>query len=110
MNICELCSKEHYGEYGSGRFCCSKCARAFSTKAKRNTEKRKYEYQGTIKNYIPDFIVQGEFVEIKGYKSDQWEAKLKSNPDIKILYGKDLKEVFEYVNKVYGKDFIRLYE
>ena len=77
---------------------------------KRNTEKRKYEYQGTIKNYIPDFIVQGEFVEIKGYKSDQWEAKLKSNPDIKILYGKDLKEVFEYVNKVYGKDFIRLYE
>ena len=35
MNICELCSKEHYGEYGSGRFCCSKCARAFSTKAKR---------------------------------------------------------------------------
>ena len=77
---------------------------------KRNTEKRKYEYQGTIKNYIPDFIVQGEFVEIKGYKSDQWEAKLKSNPDIKILYGKDLKEVFEYVNKIYGKDFIRLYE
>ena len=77
---------------------------------KRNTEKRKYEYQGTIKNYIPDFIVQGEFVEIKGYKSDQWEAKLKSNPDIIILYGKDLKEVFEYVNKVYGKDFIRLYE
>ena len=77
---------------------------------KRNTEQRKYEYQGTIKNYIPDFIVQGEFVEIKGYKSDQWEAKLKSNPDIKILYGKDLKEVFEYVNKIYGKDFIRLYE
>lgn len=77
---------------------------------KRNTEKRKYEWQGTIKNYIPDFIVQGELLEIKGYKSDQWEAKLASNPDIKVLYSNDLVEVFEYVNKVYGKDFIKLYE
>ena len=30
--ICENCGKEHDGAYGSGRFCCSKCARSFSTK------------------------------------------------------------------------------
>lgn len=77
---------------------------------KRNTEKRQYEWQGITKNYIPDFIVNGDVVEIKGYKSEQWEAKLKANPDIKVLYSNDLKEVFEYVNKVYGKDFIELYE
>ena len=33
--ICENCGKEHDGFYGSGRFCSSKCARGFSTKAKR---------------------------------------------------------------------------
>lgn len=32
---CEYCGKEHDGSYGSGRFCCVKCARGFSTKAKR---------------------------------------------------------------------------
>jgi len=33
--ICEYCNKDHDGFYGSGRFCNSKCARGFSTKAKR---------------------------------------------------------------------------
>ncbi len=32
---CENCGNEHDGSYGSGRFCSSKCARGFSTKAKR---------------------------------------------------------------------------
>jgi hypothetical protein len=32
---CECCSKEHDKSYGSGRFCDSRCARAFSTKQKR---------------------------------------------------------------------------
>lgn len=36
MSNCENCENEHDGEYGSGRFCSSKCARGFSTKAKRN--------------------------------------------------------------------------
>jgi very-short-patch-repair endonuclease len=34
--ICENCKTEHNGEYGSGRFCSSKCARGFSTKEKRS--------------------------------------------------------------------------
>lgn len=32
---CENCDQPHDGVYGSGRFCCRKCARAFSTKNKR---------------------------------------------------------------------------
>lgn len=35
MKKCENCKNEHDGSYGSGRFCTSKCARGFSTKAKR---------------------------------------------------------------------------
>lgn len=33
--ICENCEKEYLIIYGSGRFCCEKCARSFSTKNKR---------------------------------------------------------------------------
>lgn len=33
--ICENCKNEYNVVYGSGRFCCVKCARGFSTKIKR---------------------------------------------------------------------------
>jgi 5-methylcytosine-specific restriction endonuclease McrA len=33
--ICENCSNEITEIYGSGRFCCASCARAYSTKQKR---------------------------------------------------------------------------
>ena len=33
--VCECCGEEHNGSYGSGRFCCKKCARSFATKNKR---------------------------------------------------------------------------
>lgn len=77
---------------------------------KRNTEWRQYEWEGQIKNYIPDFIVNGALQEIKGYDSRQWRAKIAANPDVKVFFEKDLKEVFKYVRNKYGKDYIRLYE
>jgi len=45
---CELCNQEHDGSYGSGRFCCAKCARSFSTKNKRKEINQKVS--NTIKN------------------------------------------------------------
>ncbi|MNB84573.1 hypothetical protein D3C81_804320 [compost metagenome] len=36
MKKCENCGLNHSGDFGSGRFCCLKCARAFSTKNKRS--------------------------------------------------------------------------
>lgn len=41
MKTCENCELEHEGSYGSGRFCSSKCARGFSTKAKRKEINKK---------------------------------------------------------------------
>lgn len=32
MKICEYCGKEHEGSYGSGRFCCARCARKFANR------------------------------------------------------------------------------
>lgn len=36
LKKCENCDNDHNGDYGSGRFCSSKCPRGFSTKAKRS--------------------------------------------------------------------------
>lgn len=76
---------------------------------KRNTDRRKYIWNGVTKNYMPDFIVGGKVVEIKGYKTDQWIAKLDANPDIEVLYEEDLQPILKYVILTYGKDFIKLY-
>jgi len=76
----------------------------------RNTMPRHYIWNGVNKKYFPDFIVQGILTEIKGYKTDQWKAKLKYNPDVRALYKEDLIDVFEYVENKYGKNFIELYE
>jgi hypothetical protein len=77
---------------------------------KRNIEKRQYIWNGEIKTYIPDFVVNGDLIEIKGYKTKQWLAKLAANPDVTVLYEKDLGHVFDYVKNKYGSDFIALYE
>jgi len=77
---------------------------------RRNTEKRKYEYNGVVKNYIPDFIVNGVITEIKGYKTAQWLAKLSANPDVSVLYKTDLQPIFAYVKAKYGADYINMYE
>jgi hypothetical protein len=77
---------------------------------KRNTTKRQYVWQGITKNYIPDFIVEGVVTEIKGYKTEEWLAKLEANSDVSVLYKEDLAPVFEYVKIKYGKNFISLYE
>lgn len=51
--ICENCGSEHNGSYGSGRFCSSKCARCFSTKANRAEINEKVSKALRGENYIP---------------------------------------------------------
>jgi len=77
---------------------------------KRNIEKRQYVWNDKVKNYIPDFIVQGNLIEVKGFKTEQWMAKLEANPDVRVLYEKDLEPILEYVKNKYGKHFTNLYE
>lgn len=83
-----------------------------------------YEFDGKIRFYIPDFIVEGQYIEIKGdqfFKEDgtmrnpfnsdddaRYEAKhqcmLKNN--VKILTTKDYMAYIDYVNAKYGEDFL----
>jgi hypothetical protein len=81
-------------------------------KIKRNTKKFSYEFKDKKYNYIPDFIVRGIYIEIKGYKTKRFDAKQEWFPkDLKyqVLYKDDMQIYLDYVVKKYGKDFIKLY-
>ena len=78
-------------------------------KIERNTQKYQYHWNGELKNYIPDFIVEGIITEIKGYKTKQWMAKLEANPNIKVLYEEEMLPILNYVKSKYGLNFINLY-
>jgi hypothetical protein len=74
--------------------------------------KEKFEYIVNKEKhyYLPDFKKNGIYYEIKGYKTLLDDIKWRSVKNLKILYKKDLKEIFEYVKIKYGKNWINLYE
>ena len=74
-----------------------------------------YTYLGTDNlehKYYPDFIVNDEIVEIKGYITESWKMKLPivERENIKVLYKDDMKDILEYVINTYGEDFYKLYD
>lgn len=71
----------------------------------RCQEHRNYIFNNEEHVYIPDFVTDDGIIEIKGYKSKQWNAKIEQNPDIKVLYYKDVKMYLDYVISKYGNKF-----
>lgn len=126
--LSESAKKRKLGGYikGSGRgkkgwykgfFCDSSWELAFviyclehSIQIERNTKRRTYLHNGIKKNYIPDFIVNNELIEIKGYINEEWLNKHKFNKDVKVLYKNDIIHILDYVKKKYGNNFTNLYE
>lgn len=93
----------------------------------------KYEYNGNVHEYNPDFKINGEYFELKGdqffknhditkeminpydksHKSDRlYEAKhqcmIKNN--VKILTSIDMKPILKYVKDKYGKDYLKQFK
>lgn len=80
-------------------------------KFKRNTEGFEYEYEGKIRRYYPDFIIDEIYYEIKGYTTKQFEAKIKQfSYKLEILDKHKIKPYIEYTKEKYGINFISLYE
>lgn len=71
----------------------------------RCKEKRTYTYKNEIHTYLPDFITNEGIIEIKGYVTNESLEKSKQNPDVIVLYEKDMKKYLEYVIDKYGKEF-----
>jgi hypothetical protein len=78
----------------------------------RNKEGFNYVYFGINHTYYPDFILPDKsYVEIKNFKSELTDAKIKHFPHkIVVLYKEEIKEkILPYVISKYGKNFTDLY-
>ena len=67
-------------------------------KIERNNKGYEYTFNNEKHIFYPDFRVDNELVEIKNYRSDLTEIKLKSvDEEIKIYYKDTIKPYLEYV-------------
>ena len=72
-----------------------------------------FDTLGEQHSYFPDFMIDGCYYEIKGWKSSETELKIKQFPADKhliVLYSDGIEMYLDYVLSVYGKDFTRLYD
>ena len=80
----------------------------------RNTKSFDYSFNGESKKYYPDFLLEtGEYVEVKGYYTKQFSAKVEQFPKefSLLIYDKSgIKPYLDYVVDKYGKDYHNLYE
>ena len=83
-----------------------------SIKIERNHEGIDYFYDGKFRKFYPDFLLDdGIYLEIKGFETEQFKAKIRDfKKTLKVLYRKDLNDIFLYVEKKYGDNFTDLYE
>jgi len=77
----------------------------------RNKKGFEYFYKDEKHIFYPDFKVNSKLVEIKNYRSELTDAKLKSvNENITIYYKDTIKPYLNYAISKYGKNFIEIYE
>lgn len=77
----------------------------------RNWSKFKYIWNNQVRYWIPDFIENSVYVEIKGYLTDKVYAKIKQFPyTLKVITENEIRTYLDYVLTKYGKNFISLYE
>ena len=81
----------------------------------RNTKvKFPYTFKNKKYNYFPDFkLADGSYVEIKGYDSPVWQAKLAAVPanvTLHVIYAEEIQKYIDYAVKKFGKDFTCAYK
>lgn len=79
-------------------------------KIERNKKFFEYDYNGKTYKYYPDFLLNDEYVEIKGYENNKSKEKKKQFPcKLITYYFKEMLPILEYVKLKHGEDFIKLY-
>ena len=68
-----------------------------------------YFFEGKLRRFFPDFIVDGVITEIKGFRSPVTDAKISSvTCRIDVLYKDDLEDIFKEVEIITGVEFNQL--
>lgn len=75
----------------------------------RNIEPLYYIFEGKQCKFYPDFIVNDELVEIKGYFDKRNIEKKKQNPQVRFIDKNGIKKYMNYTISTYGEDFIKMY-
>lgn len=72
----------------------------------RNEDTFEYQWEGKTHTYRPDFIVNGKYIEIKGYHTPVVDVKTSAVENagfaIEVIYLKDLELMMQYVDKKYN--------
>lgn len=111
------CGRGKKGWY-KGIFCDSTWELAYviycidhNIKIERNKQMFDYEYNGEIHKYLPDFIINGQLVEVKGWKDPKWLVKEKIFKNIKIIDKDEIQKYIDYVKNTYNcKELVDMYE
>lgn len=96
--------------YYKGSFCGSTYELAYWIYCKdhgidieRNTKVYPYTINGKTKTYLPDYIVEGHLVEVKGYVNSLTLIKASAVKEgVKIITLKELEPMMDYIDKKYG--------
>lgn len=78
-------------------------------KIERYDKSLQYTFNGKICNFYPDFLVENELVEIKGFWTKRNIAKREQCKNVKFIDKFSIKKYIDYVELKYGKDFIKMY-
>jgi hypothetical protein len=101
-----------------GYFCDSQWELAFviyhldhNISFERNKNKFKYIYKNVERRYIPDFILNNKYIEIKSFKSELTECKIKAvDKTIEVWYYDEMKFIFDYIEQQYNKCINHIFE
>lgn len=113
----KMSGRGHRGWY-KGFYCQSSWELAFvvycldhQIKIERNLKSFTYIFEEKEHKYYPDFYVNEEYIEIKGYKDKKCKAKIEQFTEkLRVLEKDDMKTYVDYVTEKYGENFISLYD
>lgn len=77
----------------------------------RVTERFSYPFRNGVRYYAPDFLVDGEYYEVKGVMDNRSKTKLANFPyPIRVVGKAEIAPFIEYATFKYGENYWELME
>lgn len=58
---------------------------------------------GKLRKFYPDFIVNGNYYEVKGWLRPSDQCKMDQNPQVTFVFGDDIKPMIQWLNQHHPK-------